>query len=65
MWIPLRRRKKIIREQKEIKDFAYSDNTVHYEILEKICALLKDNNYDIIENSKLCLQNFKFTGGIY
>ena len=49
--------KKIIREQKEIKDFAYSDNTVHYEILEKICALLKDDNYDIRENSKLCLQN--------
>ena len=39
--------KKIIIEQKEIKDFAYSDNTVHYEILEKICALLEDNNYDI------------------
>ena len=49
--------KKIIIEQKEIKDFAYSDNTVHYEILEKICALLKDDNYDIRENSKLCLQN--------
>ena len=49
--------KKIISEQKEIKDFAYSDNTVHYEILEKICDLLKDSNYDIRENSKLCLQN--------
>ena len=30
---------KIISEQKDIKDFAYSDNTVHYEILEKICDL--------------------------
>ena len=49
--------RQIIKEQKEIKDFAYSNNTVHYEILEKICALLKDNNYDIRENSKLCLQN--------
>ena len=27
------------------------------EILEKICDLLKDSNYDIRENSKLCLQN--------
>ena len=54
---PEEEEKKIISEQKEIKDFAYSDNTVHYEILEKICALLKDNNYDIRENSKLCLQN--------
>ena len=50
--------KKIISEQKEIKDFAYSDNSIHYEILEKICALLnKDENYDIRENAKLCLQN--------
>ena len=49
--------KKIIAEQKEIKDFAYSDNSIHYEILEKICALLEDKNYDIRENSKLCLQN--------
>lgn len=49
--------KKIIREQKEIKDFAYSNNTIHYEILEKICALLEDSNYDVRENSKLCLQN--------
>ena len=49
--------KKIILEQKEIKDFAYSDNSIHYEILEKICALLKDENYDIRENAKLCLQN--------
>jgi hypothetical protein len=49
--------KQIIKEQKEIKDFAYSNNTVHYEILEKICALLEDSNYDIRENSKLCLQN--------
>ena len=49
--------KKIISEQKEIKDFAYSDNSVHYEILEKICDLLKDNNYDIKENSKICLRN--------
>ena len=49
--------RKIIKEQKEITDFAYSDNTIHYEILEKICALLEDNNYDIRENSKLCLQN--------
>ena len=50
-------KKKIIIEQKEIKDFAYSDNSIHYEILEKICALLKDENYDIRENAKLCLQN--------
>ena len=50
--------KKIISEQKEIKDFAYSDNSIHYEILEKICALLnKDENNDIRENAKLCLQN--------
>ena len=50
--------KKIISEQKEIKDFAYSDNSIHYEILEKICALLnKNENYDIRENAKLCLQN--------
>jgi hypothetical protein len=49
--------KKIIAEQKEIKDFAYSDNSIHYEILEKICALLEDENYDIRENAKLCLQN--------
>ena len=49
--------KKIIAEQKEIKDFAYSDNSIHYEILEKICALLEDKNYDIRENAKLCLQN--------
>ena len=55
LWIS-GRRKKIIIEQKEIKDFAYSDNTIHYEMLEKICALLKDDNYDIRENSKLCLQ---------
>jgi len=49
--------KKIISEQKEIKDFAYSDNSIHYEILEKICSLLEDENYDIRENAKLCLQN--------
>jgi len=49
--------KRIIAEQKEIKDFAYSDNSIHYEILEKICALLEDENYDIRENAKLCLQN--------
>jgi hypothetical protein len=49
--------KKIIAEQKEIKDFAYSDNSIHYEILEKICSLLEDENYDIRENAKLCLQN--------
>jgi hypothetical protein len=32
-------------------------NIIHYEILEKICALLEDPNHDIKQNSILCLQN--------
>ena len=40
------------KERKELKE-----KPQHYQILEKICALLKDNDYDIKQNSILCLQN--------
>ena len=46
-------------EKKEERKIINDDpkNIIHYEILEKICALLEDPNYDIKQNSILCLQN--------
>ena len=45
------------KEKARKMDFAYSNNSIHYEILEKICLLLEDDDYDIKQNSILCLRN--------
>lgn len=48
----------ILDSKKQICKFEVTvGNVVHYEILEKICALLEDKNYDIKQNSILCLRN--------